>query len=70
MFVKALGMWMYLYLAVDTTGQTLDFLLNATRSIRASKRFFRKALGRPNGTAPLVINVKKNPSYIGAIQDL
>ena len=61
---------MYLYRAVDSMGQTLDFLLNESRSIRAAKRFFRKVLGRPNVTAPRVINVDKNPSYIGAIQDL
>ena len=69
-YVKVRGKWMYLYRAVDSTGQTLDFLLNETRSTRAAKRFFRKVLGRPNVTAPRVINVDKNPSYIGAIQDL
>ena len=61
---------MYLYRAVDSTGQTLDFLLNETRSTRAAKRFFRKVLGRPNVTAPRVINVDKNPAYIGVVRDL
>ena len=61
---------MYLYRAVDSTGQTLDFLLNETRSTRAAKRFFRKVLGRPNITPPRVINVDKNGCYIGAIRDL
>ena len=61
---------MYLYRAVDSTGQTLDFRLNVTRSTRAAKRFFRKVLGRPNVTAPRVINVDKNPAYIGAVNDL
>ena len=41
-YVKVRGKWMYLYRAVDSTGQTLDFLLNETRSTRAAKRFFRK----------------------------
>jgi len=67
---KVRGKWMYLYRAVDSTGQTLDFLLNQTRSTRAAKRFFRKVLGRPNITAPRVINVDKNRSYIGAVNDL
>ena len=62
-YVIVRGKWMHLYLAVDSTGQTLDFLLNETRSTRAAKRFFRKALGRSNVTAPRVINVDKNPSY-------
>ena len=61
---------MYLYRAVDSTGQTLDFLLNETRSTRAAKRFFRKVLGRPQITPPRVINVDKNQAYLGAIRDL
>ena len=61
---------MYLYRAVDSKGQTIDFLLNQTRSSRAAKRFFRKALGRPNITKPKVINVDKNAAYIGAVNDL
>jgi transposase-like protein len=69
-YVKVRGKWMYLYRAVDSTGQTLDFLLNQTRSTRAAKRFFGKVLGRPHITAPRAINVDKNPSYIGAVDDL
>jgi IS6 family transposase len=69
-YVKVRGKWMYLYRAVDSSGMTLDFLLNETRSNRAAKRFFRKVLGRPNVSAPRVINVDKNPSYIGAVRDL
>ena len=63
-YVKVRGKWMYLYRAVDSTGQTLDFLLNETRCTRAAKRFFRKVLGRSNITAPRVINVDKNHTYI------
>ena len=69
-YVKVRGTWMYLYRAVDSTGQTLDFLLNQTRSTRAAKRFFRKVLGRSNITPPRVINVDKNAAYIGAVKDL
>ena len=69
-YIKVRGQWMYLYRAVDSTGQTLDFLLNETRSTRAAKRFFRKVLGRPQIAPPRVINVDKNGAYIGAIRDL
>ena len=69
-YVKIKGSWFYLYRAVDSTGQTIDFLLNQTRSARAAKRFFRKALGQPNITNPRVINVDKNAAYIGAVNDL
>ena len=61
---------MYLYRSVDSTGQTLDFLLNETRSTRAAKRFRRKVLCRSNVRAPRVINVDKNPAYIDAVRDL
>ena len=37
----------YLYRAVDSTGQTIDFLLTAKRDAAAAKRFFRKALSSP-----------------------
>ena len=68
--VKVRGKSMCLIRAVDSTGQTLDFLLNETRSTRATKRFFRKVLGRPNVTAPGIINVGKNAAYIGTVRDL
>jgi transposase, IS6 family len=69
-YVKVRGKWMYLYRALDSAGNTLDFLLNATRSRRAAKRFFRKVLGGKHITTPRVINVDKNPTYVGAIRDL
>ena len=61
---------MYLYRAVDSTGQTLDFLLNETRCTRAAKRFFRKVWGGRKRTAPRVIHVDQNAAYIGAVRDL
>src|SRR5687767_8430302 len=36
-YIKVRGKWLYLYRAVDSQGQTLDFLLNETRSKRAAK---------------------------------
>ena len=69
-YVKVGGRWMYLYRVGDSTGQTLDFLLNETRSTRAAKRFFRKVLGRPQRVAPRVINEDRNAAHIGAVRDL
>jgi transposase, IS6 family len=40
--VRVKGRWMYLYRAVDSRGQTIDFLLAARRDTAAAKRFFRK----------------------------
>jgi transposase, IS6 family len=58
---------MYFYRAPDSAGNTLDSLLNATRSRRAAKRFFRKVLGGKHITTPRVINVDKNPTYDGPL---
>src|SRR5260370_35137771 len=38
--------WMYLYRAVDSEGNTLEFLLSPTRDAEAAKRFFVTALRR------------------------
>ena len=69
-YVKVRGQWMYLYRAVDSKGQTLDFLLNQTRSKRAARLFFRKVLGQSHVTKPRVITVDKNAAYPPAIDDL
>ena len=64
------GKWTYLYRAVDSAGDTIDFLLSPTRDAGAAKRFFQKALRSPNHPRPRVINVDKNPAYPSAIQEL
>ncbi|MDE9454120.1 IS6 family transposase [Xenorhabdus bovienii] len=43
-YLKVKGQWKYLYRAVDSTGQTIDFLLTAKRDAAAALRFFRKAI--------------------------
>jgi hypothetical protein len=55
---------------VDSTGQTIDFLLTAKRDTAAAKRFFRKALSSPGNPVPRVINVDKNPVFPAAIEAL
>ena len=69
-YLKIKGEWKYLYRAVDSTGQTIDFLLTAKRDAAAAKRFFRKAFQTPANSAPRVINVDKNPAYPIAIEEL
>jgi transposase, IS6 family len=43
-YIKIKGTWTYLYRAVDSEGNTLEFLLSPTRDAQAAKRFFVKAL--------------------------
>ena len=47
-YVRVKGRWTYLYRAVDSRGQTIDFLLSARRDAVAAKRFFRRALVQPH----------------------
>jgi transposase-like protein len=69
-YVKVKGRWTYLYRAVDSRGQTIDFLLSARRDAAAAKRFFRKALGQPHTVNPRTITVDKNPSYPRAVAEM
>ena len=62
--------WTYLYRAVDSRGQTIDFLLSAKRDAEAAKRFFRKALGQPHTVNPRTITVDKNPAYPRAVTEM
>jgi transposase, IS6 family len=69
-YIKVKGEDKYLYRAVDSTGQTIEFLLTAKRDAAGAKRFFRKALSSPGNPVPRVINVDKNPAYPAAVEAL
>jgi len=60
-YVKVKGKWKYLYRAVDSAGNTLDFLLRAKREAQAAKQFFRKALKASHNQERRVITVDKMP---------
>jgi len=66
--VRVGGSWRYLYRAVDGTGQTIDFLLSATRDKKAARRFFRQALARGNTRNPRTIVTDRLTSYPGALR--
>jgi transposase-like protein len=49
-YVKVRGKWMYLYRAIDSMGDTVEFWFSQQRDLTAAKRFFRKTFlrhGRP-----------------------
>jgi transposase-like protein len=69
-YIKIKKQWMYLYRAVDSSGNTLDFLLSPTRNAKAAKRFLLKTLASSHTSAPRVINVDKNAAYPNAFNEL
>jgi transposase-like protein len=69
-YIKIKGVWKYLYRAVDSEGNTLDFMLGAKRDGKAAARFFRKVLKGQHTQAPRVITVDKNAAYSVAIEKL
>ncbi|PHA03439.1 IS6 family transposase [Bacillus pseudomycoides] len=69
-YIKVKGQWMYLYRAVDSEGNTIDFYLSKNRNTQSAKCFFKKALASSHVSSPRVITVDKNPAYPVAIQEL
>ena len=68
--IKVKGEEKYLYRALDSTGQTIDFLLTAKRDMAAAKRFLHRAIEASGNAMPRVMNVDKNPAYPAAMEAL
>src|SRR5579863_9319556 len=69
-YIKVKGEDKYLYRALDSTGQTIDFLLAAKRDTAAAKRFLRRAIDASGNPMPRVMNVDQNPAYPAAVEAL
>jgi len=69
-YIKVRRVWKYLYRAVDSEGNTLDFMLSAKRDGKAAARFFRKVLKGQHTETPRVITADKNAAYPIAIETL
>ncbi len=67
-YIKLRGKWMYLYRAVDTKGDTVDFWLSENRDKIAAKRFFRKSFMSPHNDKPRVICTDKYAATTLTIQ--
>jgi transposase-like protein len=50
-YIKVKGTWVYLYRAVDSQGDTLDFMLSERRDEYAATAFFKQAI---NNNASIV----------------
>ena len=71
MYIKVKGKWAYLYRAVNSRGDTIDFHLSQTRNAKAAKRFLGKALcACKEWEKPFVINTDKAGCYGQASREL
>ena len=68
-YVKIKGCWTYLYRAVDSNGQTVDFLLRAKRDVAAAKAFFRRAF-ESQRSLPRAITLDGYPASHRAAREL
>ena len=55
-YIKVRGRWMYLYRAIESNGDTVEFWFSERRNLTAAKRFLRKALKRHGRPERIVID--------------
>jgi putative transposase len=55
-YVKVRGRWTYLYRAIDSHGDTVEFWFSEQRNLTAAKRFLHKALRRHGRPGRIVID--------------
>jgi transposase, IS6 family len=68
-YIKIKKVWRYLYRAVDSQGNTLEFLLSASRDAETAKRFFVKALHSTAGLAPQAYQFEEQVAQQNAATD-
>ena len=56
----------YLYRAIDSTGDTIDFMLSPNRDAIAAKHFLQLALARAGEVRPQMINVAARTTSFAA----
>ena len=67
-YIRVAGQWTYLYRAVDSAGDTIEFLLSPKRDRVAAKGFLQLAVS--GHSRPRVINVDGHPAYPSAVAEL
>ncbi len=70
MWVKIKGNNHYLYRAIDSNDNTIEFLLCKRRNKKAVKRFLKKALGNKSIKKPRVIKTDKDKAIKAAIKKM
>src|ERR687884_1145583 len=62
-YVKVGAEWKYLYRAVDSAGDTIEFMPGAERDVSAAKRFFKKLMRAEHRRLPFTVGTDKHASY-------
>jgi len=68
-YIRVAGRWTYLYRAIDSTGNTIKFLLSPNRDLTAAKDFLQLARSAVQ-LRPRVITVDGHPAYASAMSEL
>lgn len=66
-YIKVNGKWVYLYRAIDSCGDTIEFLLRKRRDAAAAKAFFKKAF--KSNDIPKKVVIDKSGSNTSALTD-
>ena len=62
-YIKVGKQCKYLYHAIDSMGNTIEFMLSAKRDVCAAKSFFKKMMKADHRRLPFTISVDKNAVY-------
>jgi transposase-like protein len=55
-YIRVKGQWRYLYRAIDSNGDTVEFWFSERRNLAAAKRFLRNALARHGRPERIVVD--------------
>jgi transposase, IS6 family len=69
-FVRIAGRWLYLFRAVDSQGQAVDFYLSETHDREAANGFLERALENPDNSTPHVSARDGLRDYPSTIRDM
>ncbi len=69
-YIKIRGEKIYLYRAIDSEGNTIDFYLSRKRGAKAAKHFLKKPLASCHATKPHSITADGDKAYPVAIREL
>jgi transposase, IS6 family len=69
-YIKIKGKWCYLYRAVDSEGNTIDFWVSENRDKKSAEKFFKKTLRSSHNQIPRVITTDKYYTYEVLINEL